>query len=56
MSDPIVKAKIEYGEVVESFLVWDIPEHLKDWITAPVEVGPGWIYENGIFTEPTIKG
>lgn len=51
--EPVVKAKIENGVVVEAFLVWDIPEHLKDWITAPIEVGPNWTYDGEAFYPPS---
>lgn len=51
---PVVKAKVENGVVVQSFLVWDIPEHLKDWITAPIEVGPGWTYDGTTFNPPEV--
>jgi len=53
MIDPIVKAKIENGIVVEAFLLWEIPPHLENWITAPAEVGPGWIYDGTTFFPPT---
>lgn len=52
--DPIVKAKVEDGIVVEAFLVWDIPERLRDWLTAPIEVGPGWLYDGSTFSPPPI--
>ena len=52
MIDPIVKAKVEDGVVVEAFLVWEVPPHLKDWITAPTEVGPSWLYNGETFTPP----
>jgi hypothetical protein len=51
-TEPIVKAKVEGGVVVEAFLVWDIPQQLEDWITAPTEVGPGWLYDGSTFTPP----
>ena len=49
---PIVKAWVEDGVVVEAFLLWEIPAHLASWITAPVEVGPGWLYDGSTFTPP----
>jgi hypothetical protein len=52
--DPIVKARVEDGIVVEAFLVWDIPERLKDWLTAPIEVGPGWTYDGTTFNPPEV--
>ena len=52
MSEPIVKARVEGGVVVEAFLLWEVPPHLADWITAPIEVGPGWRYDGVIFTPP----
>lgn len=55
MIDPIVKAKVENGIVIEAFLLWEIPAHLEDWVTAPVEVGPGWTYDGENFF-PKIEG
>ena len=52
MIDPIVKAQVENGVVVEAFLVWDVPPHLADWLTAPIEVGVGWLYDGETFTPP----
>lgn len=51
-TEPIVKAKVERGVVVEAFLVWDVPPQLEDWITAPTEVGPGWLYDGQTFSPP----
>jgi hypothetical protein len=55
----IVKAKVENGVVVESFLIADIPfpnniyrADLADWTTAPAEVGVGWLYDGEKFTPP----
>jgi len=57
--DYIVKARVEDGMVVESFLINNIPfpndvyrADLADWITAPVEVGVGWLYDGEKFTPP----
>lgn len=52
MIDPIVKAKVDAGVVVEAFLVWEVPPHLELWTTAPVEVGPGWLYDGVTFSPP----
>lgn len=52
MTEPVVKAKVENGIVTKAFLVWDVPSHLQDWITAPIEVGPGWRYDGAVFTPP----
>lgn len=52
MSEPVVKARVENGVVVEAFLLWDIPDHLASWLTAPIEVGPGWLYDGEVFTPP----
>jgi hypothetical protein len=52
MTEPVVKARVESGVVVEAFLVWDVPAHLADWITAPTEVGPGWLYDGLTFSPP----
>jgi hypothetical protein len=55
----IVKAKVENGVVTESFLIEDIPfpndiynPELEYWITAPVEVGVGWLYDGQNFFPP----
>jgi hypothetical protein len=55
----IVKAKVGNGVVTEAFLIEDVsfpntvynPE-LASWITAPVEVGIGWLYDGEKFTPP----
>ena len=52
LTDPIVKARVEDGVVVEAFLVWDVPAHLESWVTAPVEVGPDWTYDGETFFPP----
>lgn len=52
MINPIVKARIEGGVVVEAFLVWDVPAHLESWVTAPIEVGPSWTYDGEAFSPP----
>jgi hypothetical protein len=52
VTEPVVKARVENGVVVEAFLVWDVPTHLSDWITAPVEVGPDWLYDGETFSPP----
>jgi len=52
MIDPIVKAKVEDGVVVDAYLLWDIPPHMEDWVTAPPEVGPGWTYDGTTFAPP----
>lgn len=52
MTQPVVKARIEDGVVVQAFLVFDVPEHLESWVTAPVEVGPGWRFDGAVFTPP----
>lgn len=49
---PIVKALVVDGIVTEAFLIWDVPPHLADWITAPIEVGPGWLYDGTTFSPP----
>lgn len=51
----IVKVRIENGIVTQAFLLDEnkVPEHLKDWITAPIEVGDGWQYDGTTFTPPT---
>ncbi len=51
----IVKAKIENGIVTQAFLLDEnkVPDHLADWVTAPVEVGDGWQYDGTTFTPPT---
>lgn len=55
----IVKAKVENGVVVECFLIDDIPfpndiyrADLADWLTAPTEIGVGWLYNGDKFTPP----
>lgn len=55
----IVKARVDNGIVVEAFLIADIPfpndvyrADLSDWLTAPTEVGPGWLYDGSTFTPP----
>jgi hypothetical protein len=50
--DPVVKALVVDGIVTEAYLVWDIPEHLSSWVTAPTEVGPGWLYDGQTFSPP----
>lgn len=50
---PYVKAKVVDGIVVEAFLLWETPAHLEDWVTAPFEVGPNWLYDGTTFTPPT---
>jgi len=59
MMEQIVKARVEDGVVVEAFLISDIPfpndtyrADLADWLTAPTEVGPGWLYDGETFTPP----
>lgn len=52
MIDPVVKVRVEGSVVVEAYLVWDIPEHLVGWVTAPIEVGPGWLYDGVTFSPP----
>lgn len=52
MTFPIVKARVESGVVVEAYLVWEITPNLEAWITAPTEVGPGWLYDGSTFTPP----
>lgn len=58
----IVKAKVEDGVVTEAYLIEDIPfpnaiyrAELANWITVPVEFGPGvgWLYDGEKFTPPT---
>lgn len=51
----VTKVKIEDGVVVEGYLLDDdnIPQHLEDWVTAPLEVGPGWMYNGDTFNPPT---
>jgi hypothetical protein len=60
MMDEIVKARVEDGVVVEAFLISNIPfpndtyrADLADWLTAPTEVGIGWLYNGEIFKHPT---
>ena len=57
--DQIVKARVEDGVVVESFLINNIPfpndvyrADLADWLTAPIEIGVGWLYNGDKFTPP----
>jgi len=52
MIDPIVKARVEDGVVVEAYTLWDVPEYLAPLITAPIEVGPGWLYDGQTFSPP----
>lgn len=59
MMGEIVKARVENGVVVEAFLIADIPfpndvyrPDLADWLTAPLEVGHGWLYDGATFTPP----
>jgi hypothetical protein len=49
---PIVKALVESGIVVQAFLVWEVTPNLETWITAPIEVGPGWLYDGVTFSPP----
>ena len=51
----IVKTRIENGVVVEAFLLDEdrVPERMKDWPTAPIEVGDGWQFDGKTFTPPT---
>lgn len=51
----VTKVKIEDGIVVEGYLLEEgkIPEHLQNWVTAPLEVGPGWLYNGESFSPPT---
>lgn len=56
MIDPIVKVKVENGVVIDAYLLWEIPPHMESWITAPIEVGPGWNYSEGVFSPPMIEG
>lgn len=53
MTFPIVKAWVENGMVTMAYLVWEITPNLESWITAPVEVGPGWLYDGQTFSPPT---
>jgi hypothetical protein len=55
----IVKAKVDNGVVTDCFLIEDIPfpnniyrQDLVNWITAPEEVGLGWLYDGEKFTPP----
>ncbi len=57
--EEIVKARVEDGVVVEAFLINDIPfpndtyrADLVNWLTAPTEVGVGWLYNGETFTPP----
>ena len=52
MTDPIVKARVEDGVVVEAYTLWDVPEYLSSLITAPIEVGYGWLYDGVKFNPP----
>ena len=59
MMEQIVKARVEGGVVVESYLINNIPfpndvyrADLSDWLTAPLEVGIGWLYDGETFTPP----
>jgi hypothetical protein len=56
----IVKVRVEEGVVTEAFLIEDIPfpndvyrADLANWLTAPLEVGVGWLYNGETFTLPT---
>lgn len=51
----IVKALVEDGVVTQAFLLDEaaVPDHLADWITAPIEVGDGWQYDGTTFAPPT---
>ncbi len=48
-----VKAKIENGIVVESYLLDEVPEHLESWTTLPIDAGPGWRYDGVNLLPPT---
>lgn len=55
----IVKAKVEGGAVTQAYLIENIPfpndvydPELANWITAPTEVGIGWLYDGNTFTPP----
>ena len=59
MMEQIVKARVEGGVVVEAYLINNIPfpndvyrPDLADWLTAPLEVGIGWLYDGETFTPP----
>jgi len=59
MTSMIVKAHVEGGVVVEAFLIEDIPfpndiyrADLATWVTAPVDVGVGWLYDGTTFSPP----
>lgn len=52
MTEPIVKARVENGVVVEAYTLWDVPEYLSPLITAPIEVGHGWLYDGVTFSPP----
>ena len=52
MNFPIVKALVVDGVVVEAYLVWEITPNIEDWITAPIEVGVGWLYDGETFYPP----
>jgi len=51
---PIVKARVEDGVIVESYVRWgtEPPSHIDDWLTAPLEAGIGWLYDGEMFTPP----
>jgi len=55
----ICKALVENGVVVNACIIVDIPfpndiynPELEFWITAPLEVGVGWLYDGETFTPP----
>jgi hypothetical protein len=55
----ICKALVENGVVVNAYIIEDIPfpndiyaPELEFWITAPLEVGVGWLYDGETFTPP----
>jgi hypothetical protein len=52
MNFPIVKARVVDGVVVEAYLVWEVTPNIEDWIAAPIEVGPGWLYDGETFYPP----
>lgn len=56
----ISKVKVENGIVVDGATIEDIPfpndiyrADLADWLTAPVEVSRGWLYDGEKFAPPT---
>lgn len=56
----IVKVRVDNGVVVEAFLINDIPfpndiyrQELADWLTAPTDVGLGWLFDGEKFSPPT---